>query len=588
MNAYRPMFCWLALLLPVAACADNFDPLSGSGVVARSQLSSAYLLNTATDPGSLIDFAAYSVPENAAHPRNFFQGTLTLASPATKGGFQAIVDTHGYTGLPDTTRKHLPPFSFQFIQTGSHIFPLQRGSIAGSHPEWEYVLAPGRVWNEDGDAGYSRAAIPFALQQKNANCVHNGVMTFLFKTDGRVSKVAYQIASETRSYFKVNMWGVLDATYAPQTIANAAALISAYQAEMANRMPTKPLSALASDFPSAGIDIAKLAAPDGNVASEITGVGFVTDGVHYTGACVTRYGAFPYCSSLILPSYSTAKSVFAGAAMMRLEKKYPGTRSLLITSYVPACNTAAWNDVTLEDTLDMATGNYNSASYEADERARSTYGLFGALTHSRKIDYSCNTYPRRAAPGTTWVCHTSDTYVAGTMMNAYLKTREGSAKDLYTDLVAGELWAPLKTSPTSLYTRRTYDSVAQPFTGWGLIYLPDDVAKIASFMGIDHGAANGTQLLDAALLDDALQLDANDRGPVPLKNYHYNNGLWAYNVKSALSCAHDTYVPFMSGSGGITVLLMQNDTVYYLFSDSNTYAWLDAARESNKIRPLCR
>jgi hypothetical protein len=176
------------------------------------------------------------------------------------------------------------------------------------------------------------------------------------------------------------------------------------------------------------------------------------------------------------------------------------------------------------------------------------------------------------------------------MMNAYYKGLEGSAKDLYTDLVGGELWTPLGTSPTSLYTRRTYDTTAQPFTGWGLILLPDDVAKIGSFVGITRGAIGGTQLLDATQLSAALQRTPADRGmtlPSPYQDYRYKNGFWAYNVKTSLGCASDEFLPFMSGSGGISILPMPNNTVYYLFSDNNTYYWLDAAVQSNKIRSLC-
>jgi len=43
----------------------------------------------------------------------------------------------------------------------------------------------------------------------------------------------------------------------------------------------------------------------------------------------------------------------------------------------------------------------------------------------------------------------------------------------------------------------------------------------------------------------------------------------------------------MSGFGGITVLLLPNDMVYYYFSDNNTYVWLEAAVEAAKIRPIC-
>jgi hypothetical protein len=584
--------CVLALGACTPTTAANLD-LSGSGAVARSLLTASQLLSPATDPGSLIDYSAYALPAAAAQPTQNFQGTLTLNNTATSGGYTEVLDTYGYTGTADTTRKHLPPFAFAFIQTGSHIFPLERGSIASTHPEWEFVLAPGRVWNENGDLGYSRASIPFALQQKNANCIHNGVLSFLFKSDGAVSKVTYQMASETCSYFKFNMWGVLTASYAPQVIADAAARITAYQSEVSSRMPTKPLADLATDYPAAGIDVSKLLAPNGTAAAHVSATGFITGGVHYTGSCATRATSnYPYCATIVLPSYSTAKSMFAAVAALRLEQKYPGTKNLLVKPYVPACQTGtAWNNVTLNHAMDMATGNYNSAGYEVDEGATATSNnFFLKLTAADKIKFACTGYAHKVNPGTSWVYHTSDHYLAGTMMQAYYRGLEGSGKDLYTDLVVGELWSQLQTSPTSRYTRRTGDSTAQPWAGWGLLLMPDDVAKIASFIGIGRGALNGVQLLDSTELNAALQRTPSDRGmtlAAPYQDYRYNNGYWAYNAKSGLGCANDTFLPFMSGSGGISVLLMQNDTVYYQFSDNNTYSWLDAAVQSNKIRTLC-
>jgi hypothetical protein len=581
---------------PLTLSVFSLD-LAGSGAVTRTLFPAGVLLTTATDPGTLTDFAAYALPANAAQPTNNFQGTLTLNNTATSGGFTKVVDTYNYVpGAADTTRKHLPPFSFQFIQTGSHIFPLERGSNASTHPEWEFVLAPGRAWDEAADGGWSRASLPFALQQKNANCIHNGVLHFLFKSDGSISKVAYQIASETCSYFKVNMWGILSASYTPQVIADAATRITAYQSEVMYRMPTKTLAELATDYPTAGIDVSKLLAPNGTATAHISATGFVTGGVHYTGNCVTRATSdYPFCATIILPSYSTAKTMFASTAALRLEQKYPGTKSLPIKNYVPGCNTTAWNNVTLNNVLDMATGNYNNAGYQVDESATTgnpniSTNFFLVLTHALKIGFACTGYPHKVNPGTGWVYHTSDHYLAGTMMQAYYQGLEGSTKDLYTDLVAGELWQPLKTSPTSQYTRRTYDATAQPWAAWGLILLPDDVAKIASLLGIARGAINGVQMLDATELNAALQRTPGDRGmtlAAPYQDYRYNNGYWAYNVKAGLGCANDTFLPFMSGSGGISVLLMPNDTVYYQFSDNNTYYWLDAAVQSNKIRSFC-
>jgi hypothetical protein len=235
----------------------------------------------------------------------------------------------------------------------------------------------------------------------------------------------------------------------------------------------------------------------------------------------------------------------------------------------------------------MATGNYASAAYMADEGAAHTNNLFGVDSHASKIGYSCTQYSRQATPGSQWVYHTSDTYIAGTMMNALLKNSEGSSKDLFADLLVGELWQQLNVSPTGRYTRRTYDSTAQPFTGWGLIWLRDDVAKIGKFLAIDDGATGGSGLLDAAQLNAAMQRTAADRGTTPLTDYRYNNGFWAHNARTGLGCASDTWIPFMSGYGGITVLLLPNDTVYYYFSDNDTYLWMEAAGEAAKIRPIC-
>ncbi|WP_231902403.1 serine hydrolase [Microbulbifer thermotolerans] len=566
---------------------NAYGTLNGSGNVERTLLSYDTLMN-GSDPGSRIDLSGYALPPEAAHPQHLFAGRLTLHGEASGGGFFEQVDTYNYTDNSDSPRKHLPEFDFQFVQTGSHIFPLQRGSIPSAHPDWEYVLAPGRVWRENGDKGYTRVSIPFALQERNANCVHNGVMSFLFKENGAISKVAYQISSETCLYFKADWWGLLSATYTPQDIADKARLIREYQEEIAARLPVKPLSTLADDYP--GINTSAFAAPNDTDPTHVSTAGFVIDGIHYRADCTTRRGDYPFCESLVVPSYSAAKSLVAGVAMMRLEYLYPGVRNSLVGSYVPDCDkNGNWNDVTLDNLLDMASGNYSSSTYMQDEDAKHTDYFFLPETHANKIHYSCTRYSRKAPPGTQWVYHTSDTYIAGTLMNAYLRSRRGSDADLFTDIIVEDLWKPIGVSATGRYTRRTYDSVRQPFTGWGLIWLPDDIVKIASFIGIDRGKINGEQVLDANQLDAALQRSATDTGTVPMANYRYNNGFWAHNVAGKLSsCSGDLWIPFLSGFGGITVVLLPNNSIYYYFSDNDTYYWLEAVQEAHKIRSLCQ
>ncbi len=568
-----------------APAADSFAPLSGNGAVSRTALTYSGLMRSVV-PGARVNYSAYALPGSAAAPTNFFQGRLSLHNMATTGGFAEVVDDFGYTNATDSPRKHLPPFDFELIQTGTHIFPVQRGSIGSTHADWEYVLSPGRVWNENSDNGFTRGAIPFALQQRNANCVHNGVLTFLFKNTGQTSNAAYQIVSETCKYFKADMWGVLTSAYTQYAVTNAATLKTAYHNEVNNRIPVRALANIGADY--AGVNAAKLAAPNAKDPAHISLVGVYVDGKHYVGGCATRQGTYPYCESLVAPSYSVAKSAFGGLGMMRLEKKYPGARNTVVGPWVSECgNNGNWSDVTLNHALDMATGNYDSPDYMIDEDATHTNNLFLVDTHASKISYSCTQYIRKAPPGTKWVYHTSDTYIAGTVMNAYYRNQEGTAKDIFRDLIVGELYQALNVSPTARYTRRTYDSAAQPFTGWGLIWLRYDVAKIARFIGVDDGVLNGVAMLDTMQLDGAMQRNANDRGVVPLTDYYYNNGFWAHNAQTGLGCSSARWIPFMSGYGGISVLLLPNDVVYYYFSDDGVAKWMDAAIEAAKIRPIC-
>ena len=429
----------------------NFDPLTGSGAVSRSLLTYT-TLQSGSGPGSRVDLSAYAVPANAAQPQDVFEGSLEFFGEATSGGFAEQKDTFRYTGSADTTRKHLPEFNFEFVQTGTHLIPVTRGTITDSHPEWEYILEAGRVWKENSDNGWSRAAIPFALQQKNANCMHNGVITFLFKADGSTSKAAYQISSETCLYYKVDMWGLLNADYTPGAVANTDDLRAAYQAEVNGRMPVKAIAELANDYP--GADPSQFGNSAETNPTHMTLFGFVIDGTNYVGGCGTRNGTYPYCANLILPSYSAAKSVFAGVALMRLEHKYPGFKENTIAPRVPACNSNGnWGDVKYRHAIDMATGNYQSALYMSDEGALHTNGLFLALDHTSKINYSCTQYSRKAAPGSQWVYHTSDTYILGTALNAHVKTLEGSGTDIFADTLVEEIWKPLGVSPTAQVSR---------------------------------------------------------------------------------------------------------------------------------------
>ena len=560
------------------------DPLLGSGTTVRTLLTAAELAaNTA--PTAPVTNDAFALPADAMKPKHTFEGTLTLNGLATSGGFTAIRDPYGYASIP--ALRHLPPVSVQLVQNGSHLVPVVRGVQYTGSPYWNIAVGAGRAWSEKGDRGQSRASLPFALVERNANCTHNGVLTFLFKKN-KVSNVRYQITSETCQYFQFDMWGQVGASYTPGGIVKAKDVRNAYASEVADRMPTRPMSALVTDHPSSGVDLSAFGR--GITPSSLSTFGFVYEGVNYVGDCPTRQGAYPFCSQLLLPSYSTAKSAFGGMALMHLAQKYgPEVAEELLQDHIAEASSASWGGVTINHALDMTTGNYSSAGYQADEAGPTMSSFFLAESYADKVSAALS-YPRKAAPGSIWTYHTSDTFLATRAMDDVLKEREGAGSDIFA-MLSDEVLKPAGVGPDSLTTLRTDNTATgAPFGGYGMFWTQDDIAKVARLLIADDGVAGGDQVLHPELLEASLQRDPSDRGITTggATPFHYNNGFWARDFSSADSAAYASpfSVPFMSGFGGITVALMPNGSSYYVFSDNNEFSWRDVVAESNKLDPM--
>ncbi|HET9032865.1 MAG TPA: serine hydrolase [Dokdonella sp.] len=534
---------------------------------------------------SSVDLSAYAPGADARPPTHRFEGRLQLSGKPSLRTLVADKDYLTRAGIA-ASKSWIDDFDYAFVQHGDVLIPQKRGPIRSSHAWWEVILEPGRVWDEPGDQGYTRAAIPFALTQKNSNCAHNGVLMILFNDTRIIDRAAMQISSETCLYLQRDMWGWLKARYTPQPVANADALVAAYEGEVAARLPTKPLSALASEFD--GFDVANLiTAP----TRSRTRHGVVYQGIHYVSRCPTRHGDYPYCDVLDVPSYSVAKSAVAGVALMRMEKLYPGTAKQPMSPYVPAtgCRTEAWQQVYLLNLLDMDTGHYDSATYMADEDAEKIVHFFNPEDYAHKLAFSCEAYPRVSAAGKTWVYHTTDTYLLGVALNNLLKQQPGrKGQDIFSDVLDADIYAPLKLSPTARTTRRTYDDAAQPFFGWGLFLHADDIAKLGQFIGPDQGAINGRQLLDPTLLDQAMQRDPQQRGlqAAHLKKFRYQHSFWARNLEKELGCDKPTWIPFMSGFGGILVVMLPNGAIWYSAADDGELPSIDFAKPAIELARL--
>ncbi|HEX2593902.1 MAG TPA: serine hydrolase [Rhizomicrobium sp.] len=526
------------------------------------------------------------MPSAAGATQNKFEGRLTLTAELAGSQFTAISDPSSLSNAFGGAAKHLPPFDFSFVQFGNALIPAQRGSIPSTHPFWEFILEPGTV--TDNGTGMTQAKLPFALEERNENCIHNGVLSFTFNNSGTVSDVSYIIAAETCATFKFDMSGSWAATYTPGKVTGRTRLIADYDHETTTRLPTKTFADLAVDHP--GMDATQFGSPLEVNPADMTFYGLVLDGVNYVGGCNTRAGAYPFCNSMAAPSYSVAKSVFAGTTAMRLAQLYPKVMRQKIADFVPECAASGqWGDVTFANALDLATGNYNSNASMADESAADMWQFFYPDTHAGKIAFACGHFPRKTTPGTQWVYHTPDTYVLGTALRAFYAKKTKPTRDFYRDLLIDPIWHRLGLHPTLDVTRRTYDSVAQPFSGYGLTLMPDDIAKLAIFLNNDRGKILGEQMIDIGMLDAAFQRNKSNPGlPAGSADLRYNNGYWAFNAQATLGCPAPTWIPFMSGFGGITIALLPNGMTYYYVSDGNSYTWSRAIREANKFRPFCK
>ena len=529
---------------------------------------------------SPVDNRFLTIPENAVMPENIFEGHLELLDEATGGSTKII---QGGTGLP-LAAHHLPDFNFAFIQSGSYLIPAQRGLIICDHPFWNIILEPGRVWQQKTDQGFSRASFPFTLVVKGGTSSFNGVMTFLFD-DQQVSKVWYQVTQETSFSLRIDMWGLLDAAYHPEHVPDAAQIRQHFEQELEDRFPSKPIEQLAKDYPGVHANVFSAHVSPENM----TAYGVVVNGVDYRGSCHTRYGDYPYCESIRMASYSTAKTAFVSLAMMRLAQKYdPQLGDLLVKDYVPEATDSPgdWSNVTFDNLLDMATGNFKSAAYMVDEEGRIFDDFFSLDEYEAMIREALD-WPNNAEPGTHWVYRSSDTFIAVQALQNYLRAREGPTADLY-EFVVREVFQPVRLGPGINETLRTSENNwhGQPIGATGMWWTPDDIAKLTTLLNVNRGMLDDTQVLPLELLSSALQADPNDRG-LDRPGGKYNNTFWADKFTTADGYDCTFYVAYMAGYSGNIIALMPNGVSYYYFSDNRDFDWHAAVREAALIAPMC-
>lgn len=507
------------------------------------------------------------------------------AAPAKR--FEVLHDPYRYASNAELNVRQFPAAAVAWTVDGDIVLPVDQVVTSTGHPGWDISFQPGRV-KRDGESVREPLhesvreslgiSLPFALLEKGANCTHNGILDVVLER-GAVTGSSYRIESETCAYFKFDMTGVLDARFTADVPDDD--VVRAGRRHREARLPVLPVEQLGDDYP--GFD---LSAFDVLRAKDLSVYGFVIDGKHYRSTCRTRGGDYDFCDELLLPSYSTAKSIFAALALMRLEVLVPGASDARIADLADdGGHCRNWGDVSIGHALDMATGRYASAAADVDEASPAHVAFLYSPTHAARIGFACGHFPRKAPAGTRFVYHSSDTYLAGTAMRALLKRNRLPDDRLYETLVVDPFWTPLSLSAAIHGTLVTRDEEEQPFTGWGLFYTSDDIARIAVWL---NDGAPGLADLDRDMLERALQRVPDDRGLLAGDGLRYKYGFWSWDAGPALGCEGPVHVPFMSGYGGIAVVLFPNGTVYYYFSDGYQQRWREVAVESHKLRSLCK
>ncbi|MEM6455318.1 MAG: hypothetical protein AAF772_09520 [Acidobacteriota bacterium] len=527
----------------------------------------------------------FAPPDSAAPPSHQLPGPIVFGGdPDDRGRWRVYRESPGFAAAP--SRRALPSITLDLVQNDGDLIPRTRGVRLGpdfdAHPHWAAWVGPGRAWQVADEPAWSRASLPFALVARNGNCIHHGVIGFAFN-DAAISSIAYQITQEICRDLKFDLWGSaparVDARADASRAADASAVVDAYRAEQTRRLPQRPLAALSRVRPD--VDLARLSADVDPAHVGVEGVWF--GGVHYRGPVATRHGAHPYADALPWPSYSLAKAAFAGASVMALTARVDpavADRALGPVDRPGRAGGDSWRAVTIEHAIDMATGHYGTPRFMADEGGIGMITFFLAETAAARRKAAGN-WTRRAAPGARFVYRTSDTFLAVRALDAWL-ARDADARARWgDDLFAGyvrHVLAPIGAGPEAgavSLRAGVADPTRSALGGFGLWWTADDLVKLARLFHGDRGQVDGQTILDPQRLAAAMQRDPDDRGLVVDgdRDWRYNDGVWARRPAGA----DDRTVPYWSGYGGIVVVFLPGDVVYYRVADGGSFAWTSAA-----------
>lgn len=589
----------------------------GAPEIADARVLDSAFLFAGVPPTSPVNNAEF-LPIDAHRERVELDGTLDLSDFQNDHYFNLVYVSSWSTvvwPLPFDTvnREYLPDFSYQYVQKHGDLIPVARGFQENTAtPPYEWILSPSRCWRETDDGVYDRCALVLAVTEKGNNCVYNGLATFLVNSITlSISPVYYQFTQEYCAYYKWNNWGFADSTFTPEDIDGKGQIVANFLQEVNDHLDVKSVYDLPHDvaldncgnhgncnnnlnFPVWTPSNIPL-----NNSAEYFAVVF--DGKLYQSDQQTRSGPHPYPQWVVFPSYSWAKPNFAALLAGILDYKkgctFPTTPSsssgtkcvfdLKVADWIPtaAARTGVWTTVTLRNLLDEASGVFNSSVYGVDEgSAGENINFFYRFTNTEKLDFAVNGFVNRQVnytAGTLFVYHTTDTYLAATMMEAIVNkvypNTGGIVGFHQTNLVE-----KLFLSPLYAKVRVTYDTTEQAFGGYGLYAYANDNARLAEFWTFsDFGKMHGKRLISSNYYKATQQMLASSRGnptlrnPVANPNQYYHYSWWSTDFIGIYS-ANATLCPnpkinMESGFGGLRYMNANAAWAYLNMNDAYVF-----------------
>ncbi len=525
-----------------------------------------------------LDNAAFYPGESALQAPEFC-GTLRIA--------QASMHTAPELAepLPDGRDARLfPGVSLLFFTLGDILVPAQRGSIVaesapGGIPSyWSVIPQFGRVWREPGEgSGWSRAAFPLMLVNDTENHAHQGLATFLYR-QGAVSELRFQFVQQTAPYLLKQhfiTWGSTRLELDSSGPADLEACRAEAAAELAQRLPSKPWSALTSQLPPGTLD-----GFGGPLDRRwIVTTALIRAGTLYYEDATTPYGPFPYPLEMRFGVRSVMKSVAAPLALLRLAEVYgPYVLSLKIGDYVTDLH-PKFRRVRFIDAANMVTGFGGTGTWRTNPNDIEDGHLWGgydawytAPSHEEKIAQIATTLrPYPWEPGTVMRYNDQDYYLLGVAIDRFLKSVLGPNADAW-EMLQKEVFAPIGISHSpAVRTREPGGRAGMVWFNAGYYPTLDELAKIA-LLYQSLGAWRGRQILHRRLTEELLaakdpivkNADASIDRP-PLEGGAQGSALYKMGFHFTPCVGSTTrqryYLPTMSGSGQNEVILYPNGLI---------------------------